>query len=83
MVTSNKNCSSVLCASYVPLTVPNPYFFLKLCFSDRSYSSSVWVKNALETPVLLPPIPLCCVDSTGFFQCIYKRAHRHVYKFCS
>ena len=33
------------------------YFFLRLCFSGRSSSSSMWLKNVLETSILLPPIP--------------------------
>ena len=48
------------------------YFFLRLCFSGRSSSSSMWLKNVLETSILLPPIPPWCADSSGFFQCIYK-----------
>ena len=66
--------------TFVPLTVPNTYFFLRLCFSGRSSSSSMWLKNVLETSILLPPIPPWCADSSGIFQCIYKHVpptHTH------
>ena len=68
----------------VPLTVPNTYLFLGLCFSGRSSSSSMWLKNALETSILLPPIPPWCADSSESFQCIYKHvppSNTHIHKF--